>query len=320
MNVSVVIPVYNGERFLAEAIESALAQTYHPMEVIAINDGSTDGSEAILARYADRITVLQQHNLGVAAARNAGVSKSHGAWVAFLDQDDTWDPCKLEVQMTHASQRDDVIHCNVRVVDESGSILRHSRTKPSQTGSPTFSELVAFYPICMSTTLVRRDALYRVGGFDPLNRFGTDDRQLWLALGATGGRFRYVDEVLASQRRHGGNASLDFVRMARGGVYALEKTRAKHPGAFARLPAGAIRRRKAHIWFEAAWGLYNRAKYAGAARYFWLSVWYYPRSLKSWMYAAATSLPFRQFLVPRLRGWIKRWKDPWGNNGKQLPA
>ena len=97
--VSCVIPVYNGARFVAESIESVLAQAYRPLEVIVVDDGSTDGTEDVLAAFGDRIRVFFQPNAGAAAARNRGVAEARGGWLTFQDADDLWAPDKLERQM-----------------------------------------------------------------------------------------------------------------------------------------------------------------------------------------------------------------------------
>ena len=101
--VSVIIPVYNGERYLSDTIGSVIAQTEKDWEIVAVNDGSTDHSQAILEefamKYPDRIRVISVSNGGVSRARNTGVSEARGTYIAFLDQDDLWMPQKLQLQI-----------------------------------------------------------------------------------------------------------------------------------------------------------------------------------------------------------------------------
>ena len=97
--VSVVIPTFNGARFLAQTIESVLAQTYPRLEVLVVDDGSTDETPAIAASYAPRVSYLHQANAGTAAARNTGITQASGAFIALLDHDDLWEPRKLERQL-----------------------------------------------------------------------------------------------------------------------------------------------------------------------------------------------------------------------------
>jgi glycosyltransferase involved in cell wall biosynthesis len=97
--ISCVVPVFNGERYLGEALDSILAQTYRPLELLVVDDGSTDGTAALVTRYRDQIRPLFQPNAGQAAARNLGLSVARGEFVAFLDADDLWHPEKLARQM-----------------------------------------------------------------------------------------------------------------------------------------------------------------------------------------------------------------------------
>ena len=106
--ISVVITNHNYRRYLGECIDSALSQIYPNIEVIVVDDGSTDNSAALLQSYGKRITIIIQNNKGVASARNAGIFKSKGEWVAFLDADDSWRPEKLSNSLntsrTHPSE------------------------------------------------------------------------------------------------------------------------------------------------------------------------------------------------------------------------
>jgi glycosyltransferase involved in cell wall biosynthesis len=97
--ISCIVPVFNGERYLGEALDSILAQTYRPLEVVVVDDGSAEGAAAVVARYRDQIRPLFQPNAGQAAARNLGLSVARGEFVAFLDADDLWHPEKLARQM-----------------------------------------------------------------------------------------------------------------------------------------------------------------------------------------------------------------------------
>lgn len=105
VRVSVIVPVYNGERFLAEALDSVLAQSSAPYEIIVVDDGSTDGTPEVAARYRERVRYLRQDNAGPAAARNAGLMRAGGEVMAFLDADDLWHPDKLARQAARFAAR-----------------------------------------------------------------------------------------------------------------------------------------------------------------------------------------------------------------------
>lgn len=99
--ISVIIPVFNGAQYVAEAIESVLAQDYPAVEIIAVNDGSTDDSARVLQGFGERIRIVSQTNRGLGASRNAGIAVARGELLAFLDHDDWWEPTKLSQQMAY---------------------------------------------------------------------------------------------------------------------------------------------------------------------------------------------------------------------------
>jgi glycosyltransferase involved in cell wall biosynthesis len=124
--VSVIIPNHNYARYIGEAVDGVLAQTYADIEIIVVDDGSTDNSEEILSAYGDRINVIFQQNQGVSAARNNGVRSSRGQYLAFLDADDSWMPQKLEKQVRAFEDQPDLglVHVGVREIDAEGHGLR----------------------------------------------------------------------------------------------------------------------------------------------------------------------------------------------------
>ena len=113
--VSCIIPVFNGERYLREAIDSVLAQTHRSLEIIIVDDGSADGTRAVVANYGDQVLYLWQSNAGPAAARNLGLSVATGEFVAFLDADDLWHAEKLELQMARFAARPELDFCVAHV-------------------------------------------------------------------------------------------------------------------------------------------------------------------------------------------------------------
>ena len=124
--VSVIIPVYNSEKFLKESIESVLNQTYKQIEVIAINDGSTDNSQKILEQYSDKITIISQTNHGLAHALNVGIKKIKGKWFKWFSPDDILYPKAIEILVNEAKklQESTIIYSNWELIDEKGNKLR----------------------------------------------------------------------------------------------------------------------------------------------------------------------------------------------------
>lgn len=166
--VSVVIPNHNYAQFVGAAIESALAQTYSPIEVVVVDNGSTDESLAVLRAYGDRIRVVAQENRGQAGSRNRGIEESSGEFVAFLDADDVWLPHKLEKQMRLFDRSE------VGLV-YSGLIIGDAALKPLREVMPTFTGRVlkefalaagAVVQGGESTAIIRKECFAKVGPFD----------------------------------------------------------------------------------------------------------------------------------------------------------
>jgi tetratricopeptide (TPR) repeat protein len=183
--VSLIVPVYNGEAFIAEAIDSVLAQTYPHWELIVVDDGSTDGTSAVLSRFADgRIRCIHQANQGLAAARNAGICLARGEFLAFLDADDLWDPQFLQTCVGYlAEQREVAGVCTAsRMVDPQGRVLPQWGDA-WWSGPALHARLLegGFFP--PNAVLVRAAAVRAVGLFDTgLQGRGTEDWDLWLRI------------------------------------------------------------------------------------------------------------------------------------------
>lgn len=208
VGISVVIPVFNGETFLAEALESALGQTHRPAEVIVVDDGSTDASAAIAARHAPRVLCLRRPHAGPAAARNAGVERARSPWIAFLDADDWWEPWALE-RLAGAALGDpapDLVSARSRLVWADPEAERVDRLRFG-----TAVEAVGAIPL-MGNLLVRRPVFERLGGFDPGLSRG-EDTDWYLRLKEAGIAIRRLDEVVHLYRRH--PASLSWTVEAR---------------------------------------------------------------------------------------------------------
>ncbi|MBE0610307.1 MAG: glycosyltransferase family 2 protein [Dehalococcoidia bacterium] len=195
--VSVIIPLFNGERFIADAIESVRLQTYTAREIVVVDDGSTDrGAE--VAASTPGVQVIRQENQGVSVARNAGVANSRGEFLAFLDHDDRWLPEKLEVQVRELTAHPELgfVLCHLRYV-LNGPLPRWFR------GPVDGSPVPGFTP---STWLVRRTAFQRVGGFDPTFRNGEDTD--WLARAKDlNVRHHVAPDMLVEYRVHSTNAT-----------------------------------------------------------------------------------------------------------------
>jgi glycosyltransferase involved in cell wall biosynthesis len=199
--VSCVVPVFNGEAYLREALDSILGQTYPHVEPIVVDDGSTDGTEAIARAYGDRVRYVGQANAGPAAARNAGIEASSGDLVAFLDADDLWHPEKLRLQVARFDERAglDVCLAHIRnfwmpeLREEELEQSEHFRARPL----PGYSSV---------TMAARRKIFERVGMYSTALKHGADADWFGRAEEA-GAVFEVLPEVLVERRLHAGNRS-----------------------------------------------------------------------------------------------------------------
>lgn len=204
--ISVIIPSYNCDRFLPEAIDSALAQTYQNREILVIDDGSTDQTSAVLQTYGDQIRAIHQPNQGVALARNHGIRQAKGEWIAFLDADDIFLPDKLTAQMTLAAAYPEVgiIHSGWQRIDVQGNQLMV--VEPwRQVPELTLESWLRWKPVLPSAMLFRRHWLEQAGGFDP--RFPpAEDTDLVLRLALMGCQSKWLPQVTVQYRQHGDSA------------------------------------------------------------------------------------------------------------------
>ncbi|MBF6559182.1 MAG: glycosyltransferase family 2 protein [Candidatus Binataceae bacterium] len=202
--VSVIIPVFNGAATVGRAIASALAQSYDgSLEVIAVNDGSTDATAEVLAGFGDRLRVIDQDNRGPAAARNAGALAAHGEYLAFLDADDEWLDGMLAatVPILDANPAVVLVFCDALAVDAAGHPAGETYVTPACAHAPSMAELLErWWPIIPSTTVMRRAAFAACGGFaEEFRSAAYEDPYLFL-LAREQGEFAYVPRALVRYR------------------------------------------------------------------------------------------------------------------------
>lgn len=206
MLVSILIPCYNAERWVGEAIESALDQTWPEKEVIVINDGSTDGSLEVIKRYGDRIRWESGPNRGGNAARNRLLELAQGEWLQYLDADDYLLPLKLERQIKALTSlpKCDVIYSPVFWVRWSEEKVAEEITPVPEPRDPAIL-LARWWLPQTGGPLWRKDSVMRAGGWDP-GQPCCQEHELYLRLLMKGARFEYFDECHAAYRDwHNGN-------------------------------------------------------------------------------------------------------------------
>ena len=206
--ISVIIPNYNYARYLDQAIQSVLKQSYDNLELIVVNNGSTDNSLEILEKYEHEIRLINQPNLGQSGARNSGLSLSTGEFIAFLDADDFWEPTKLEIQSTLMNSATQLVYCGI-------SPFKDLENERLQSVLPKYKGNCANYFIDLpgasivlsgeSTALFSRDLLQNVGLFDAeLNSTAGWD---FFRRCSRYTNFDFVSEPLVNYRLHSSNMS-----------------------------------------------------------------------------------------------------------------
>jgi glycosyltransferase involved in cell wall biosynthesis len=205
MKISVIIPTYNRERFVVEAIDSVLNQSYTDFEIIIIDDGSTDNTKDVLKAYEDKIRYYHQTNSGVSAARNAGIKAALGKWIAFLDSDDKWEKDYLSTQIAQIERYPQAIGhvTNAVSVHSDGERSEHFvetkiidifSDKSSLTLRRPLRTIINFSPWFLQSIIIRKDILINTGLFDPELSIAEDLDVI--AQAAIQGPFSFNNKVL----------------------------------------------------------------------------------------------------------------------------
>jgi glycosyltransferase involved in cell wall biosynthesis len=244
-SVSVVIAVFNGEKFIEQTLETILAQTVRPTEVIVVNDGSTDNTVSVVEKFGDSVTIVNTENRFVCVARNTGAAKATGNWLAFCDHDDLWLPTKLEKQLRLANQAPDV-HCVLtdyaQITDGVVANRSHFSYMPMDFWVPEqhsdgmvvrksiAGKLSTFQPGITSTPIVKRVFFESVGGFDVEATNSAEDTCFhFRCLSVV--PFGVVPEVLMHYRRHPDSMSADSIKTLRDTLVVWEHILANYPQA-----------------------------------------------------------------------------------------
>ncbi|GAB5500683.1 MAG: glycosyltransferase [Pseudohongiellaceae bacterium] len=199
--VSVIIPSFNRRHCLPRALDSVLAQTVPALEIIVVDDGSSDGTRSLIASDYPQVTYLWQPNRGVSAARNAGIEAARGDWLAFLDSDDEWLPSKLELQLALASS---MPQCPLVHSDEiwiRSGVRVNAMRKHEKAGGYIFERCLPLCAISPSAALIRATLFDELGGFDTALA-ACEDYELWLRI-CSRYPVAYVDQPLL--RKYGGH-------------------------------------------------------------------------------------------------------------------
>ena len=251
--VSVIIPSYNSARYLEKAINSVLSQTYPHIEIIVIDDGSVDNTYEVLCPYQGRIIYRHKENGGPASARNYGLTKAKGEYIAFLDADDYWLPEKLKIQIDFMRSNPDIdlVHAN-SWIDDGKSELYPIFVHDKPPSGEVFKHLFLSNHICNLTVVVRHECMnrYRFDERDEL--IGCEDYELWLRI-SLNHKIAYIDETVAVYRIHNTNISSE-IKNIKGQLFILENIYQAQKREIGNIFPGIIKEKYKRVYFR--WACY----------------------------------------------------------------
>ena len=201
LRVSVILPTYNRGWILEQAVDSVLAQNYTNLELIVVDDGSTDDTKGLLSMFGDRITVIRQANRGVSAARNTGIRAATGKMIALLDSDDTWLPGKVTAQVAYFSNHPDALVCQTEEIWIRNGVRVNPGKRHRKEAGMIFERSLALCLVSPSAVMMRKSLLDEVGLFDEALP-ACEDYDLWLRI-AWKHPIHLIDQPLVV--KHGGH-------------------------------------------------------------------------------------------------------------------
>jgi len=270
--ISIIIPVFNGEKTIKETIESVLNQIVTDFELLVINDGSQDGTVGIVESIQDsRIKVFSYPNAGPSTSRNRGIDLATGEYISFIDADDLWTPDKLKAQFKALQENPKaaVAYSWTNWIDESGQLLGKGSHNTEQ-GEVFAKLLLNDFVANGSNVLIRRSALLEVGGFDPSVRHA-EDWDLWLRL-AVRYEFVAVQSPQVLYRISPNSASFNVWKMEASSLRVIEKAYAIAPQALQHLKRQSLGNRYKYLTFKAIEGYPERKKGLAAIRFLWNAI------------------------------------------------
>ena len=295
--VSILMPVLNGERYIDEAIESILSQTYKNYELIVINDGSTDSTPAHLEAYKNKLDLKVIHHpvrQGIVLSINDGIRSATGDLIAFLDHDDVWLPRMLETQVGYLERNPDVgmVHSDFQTIDPAGNILEESVERCRERKRPSgnvFREMFLDSFVVGISVVARKECFNKLGGWDESLPWG--DYHMWLRI-ARHYKVDYVSQALAQYRQHptqdtrpvtNGNLEADPIH-----VRVLNNILERYPEVRQELGETVIRRRFASVYFGGAYYYFDHGVFPPTRMYLKKAIPLWPTNWRYYLVYLAT--------------------------------
>lgn len=290
--ISVVIGAYNAERWLAATIESVQAQTFGDLEIIVVDDGSTDATAEVARGFGEAVRLIRKANGGSASARNRGIEAARGRYIAFLDADDLWHPKKLARQMRLFTEQPELAWCYTDAVffgAATGDVLWRSGESFALPEGDILRPLLVRNVIPFSSAVVRRDVLKDAGGFDTsaLHRI-SEDWDVWLRI-ARAHPIGVVRQPLTRMRQHGAQktTTMDWAHALESRLRIAERAVARDPERLSDLHGEAV----CNLCLSLGRALLNREQRTAARRVLGRGLRHRPTSLAAWTFWIATFIP-----------------------------
>lgn len=298
-DVSIIMPVLNGERYIGEAIESILAQTYTNYELLVVDDGCTDGTRDVLTQFQARtdLTVIQHSTRqGIPRSINDGIRAASGKFIAFLDHDDAWFRSFLQTQVAYLNDHPDVgmAHSDFQTIDAQGNIIEASVAacrKRKRWSGHVFAHLFMDSFIVGNSVLIRKECFDAVGLFD--EELPWSDYHMWLRI-ARHYKVDYVPQVLTKYRQHATQNTREIPvakpNMESVALVAIRKILETYPEIREELGEKTVRRRMAALYFDMAYSWYTREAFAHARLFLAKALRLWPTKVSYYVLYAASLL------------------------------
>lgn len=312
-DVSVLLPAYNGAKYIGQAIDSALAQTLVPFEIIVVDDGSTDDTESIVKHYGSRVRYIRQGNKGTSGAYNTGIAAASGEFIAFLEQDDIWSPEKNAMQIAafEGNAGLGMVFSPVELLREAGASKCTDIDVQEGEGRYAFADFfVRNRVLNCSTVMIRSDVLRHIGGFREHLKLAFD-YDLWLRIAAKYG-VQCLGTPLATYRIHGNNQSRDdHDLLAAESSLNILLSWTDNPPALKEIEGRVVRERISQLHRTVAWEHAQLGHRDAEMRHLWASARANPLKLDHWREYFWRRLERRTrnrlvWYVQRVRGIIGR--------------
>jgi len=288
--ISVIIPAYNSDKYISEAIRSVLRQTCTDYEIIVIDDGSTDRTREIIENEFPQVRYFYIPNQGVSKARNCGIQRARGEFIAFLDADDLWLPEKLEKQLEvfKADQKLMLVFTENMDFDTDGLRKTLYWKKERLMKGDVVRNIFLYSNVTTSTVMVRRQVFQEIGCFEESLKVAEDDN-LWMRI-ALKFKIRLLDEVLVHYRWTENSLSRSARNLLDGVIKNIELIENKYPELRKRLGKAIIRRKISDIYSSYGYYMFSSGNYAMSRRYYLRSIILYPK-IKRLIYCILSTLP-----------------------------